>query len=634
MDMASTLADFQSLKLDIARIEGQREEVLKQYAKGHAYLKAVKKKQEAHEALDAALTAAQREASEASISRYSLLLGAIASDILGVETNIGLELSVDRSLPALDVFLCHPGGRKIDIVEGCGGSLSNIISVGLRLIASALSGKRQFLALDEPDCWLSPTLVPKFFRVLEAVADGAQIVVITHHDISETSDTATVIELTGSPEHGLSKNIIAPPVWSDGTPGIREIRLRGHSSFSDATIPLGPGLTIIRGRNNIGKSRIIRALRNVFYGESDDGDIRNGETVANVNIVFNEGMTLCWQRQQKRSPATQWRLLDANGAPMTLNGAVCAAGGRQLPEWVGAATGIAKMDGLDVQISHQKTPIFLLDKPSTQRAAVLAIGSEAGVLRDMSYIAKEEAAENKHEIRFAEEEAEQTLVRMEMFENAKAAKDQFTALEGLRESLVTSEAEIQKRNEVAGSFVRCLHEKERYELIAHAVGRIPSPEEIPGLLAQIKAMTEAAKTWHEMLCAGEALENRLTSVFSRLPFNQISRPNTSDMVTLAAEVYKKQNDIKDLKRVVDATSSLLVPPQPPKDTLAMVALARTAISAREALSKETLALSSIEECLEKARQKVEDIMNKMGNICPVCHTPGIHAKHILNGGIK
>jgi len=37
---------------------------------------------------------------------------------------------------------------------------------------------------------------------------------------------------------------------------------------------------------------------------------------------------------------------------------------------------------------------------------------------------------------------------------------------------------------------------------------------------------------------------------------------------------------------------------------------------------------------EFRRQKVEDIINKMGNICPVCHTPGIHAKHILNRGIK
>jgi hypothetical protein len=80
-------------------------------------------------------------------------------------------------------------GKKEDILTGQGGSVCNIISVGLRLIAlSQLHEKdhRRFLILDEQDCWLRPDLVPALMRIIHTIAHKLQFqtVVISHHDVS------------------------------------------------------------------------------------------------------------------------------------------------------------------------------------------------------------------------------------------------------------------------------------------------------------------------------------------------------------------------------------------------------------------------------------------------------------------
>jgi hypothetical protein len=80
-------------------------------------------------------------------------------------------------------------GKREDILTGQGGSVCNIISVGLRLIAlSQLHEKdhRRFLILDEQDCWLRPDLVPGLMRIIHTIAHKLQFqtVVISHHDVS------------------------------------------------------------------------------------------------------------------------------------------------------------------------------------------------------------------------------------------------------------------------------------------------------------------------------------------------------------------------------------------------------------------------------------------------------------------
>lgn len=88
---------------------------------------------------------------------------------------IGFTFSIDRN------------GNEENIMKGCGGSVANILSVGLRLFAlTTLNAEehRRFLVLDEQDCWIQPELVPRFVKIIKEAAKALnfQILMISHHD--------------------------------------------------------------------------------------------------------------------------------------------------------------------------------------------------------------------------------------------------------------------------------------------------------------------------------------------------------------------------------------------------------------------------------------------------------------------
>lgn len=88
-------------------------------------------------------------------------------------------------------FQIHAGDRPEDledILHGQGGSVCNILSVGLRLIALSQldpARHRPFLVLDEQDCWLRPALVPRFMKCIAEIAKrlNLQVLVISHHPL-------------------------------------------------------------------------------------------------------------------------------------------------------------------------------------------------------------------------------------------------------------------------------------------------------------------------------------------------------------------------------------------------------------------------------------------------------------------
>lgn len=85
-----------------------------------------------------------------------------------------LEFSIERD------------GNSEDARRAQGGSVHNIVSVGLRLFALASLSRehRGFLVLDEQDCWLRPELVPRLVQIVHQAGQelGFQVLMISHHD--------------------------------------------------------------------------------------------------------------------------------------------------------------------------------------------------------------------------------------------------------------------------------------------------------------------------------------------------------------------------------------------------------------------------------------------------------------------
>ena len=86
-------------------------------------------------------------------------------------------------------FSIERDGNVEDIRRGQGGSVHNVLSVGLRMFALTMLDDelhRPFLMLDEQDCWLQSELVPRLVKIVHQAGKelGYQVIMISHHDLS------------------------------------------------------------------------------------------------------------------------------------------------------------------------------------------------------------------------------------------------------------------------------------------------------------------------------------------------------------------------------------------------------------------------------------------------------------------
>jgi hypothetical protein len=107
-----------------------------------------------------------------------------------LEQPVQLKTAADWQRGSATVeFWIERDGHPEDIMKGQGGSVINVLSVGLRMFALTTldeSIHRRFLVLDEQDCWIRPTLVPRLVKVVHAAGKtlGFQVIMISHHDTS------------------------------------------------------------------------------------------------------------------------------------------------------------------------------------------------------------------------------------------------------------------------------------------------------------------------------------------------------------------------------------------------------------------------------------------------------------------
>lgn len=133
-------------------------------------------------------------------------------EILGQDRVVVTEREVKNNRLQIH-FLIRNQGREDeieDILSGQGGSVCNILSVGLRLIALSqlpVARHRPFLVLDEQDCWLRPGLIPKFMKLIQEIAARLelQLLVISHHPLDLFAGSAErIYELAPDREHGAA----------------------------------------------------------------------------------------------------------------------------------------------------------------------------------------------------------------------------------------------------------------------------------------------------------------------------------------------------------------------------------------------------------------------------------------------
>lgn len=108
-------------------------------------------------------------------------------EVLGQPIKFKSKPDFKRGAAAV-TFSIDREGNEEDVLRGQGGSVQNVLSVGLRMFALATLDEnehRRFLVLDEQDCWLRPELVPRLVNIVHRAAKELefQVLMISHHDV-------------------------------------------------------------------------------------------------------------------------------------------------------------------------------------------------------------------------------------------------------------------------------------------------------------------------------------------------------------------------------------------------------------------------------------------------------------------
>ena len=170
---------------------------------------------------------------------------------------------------------------------------------------------------------------------------------------------------------------------------ITRITLENYMSHANTVIEPAPGLTVIVGPNNCGKSAIVSALQTLCGDHDGDFMVRHGEKLCQVTVETDDGHSIAWRRKKSVS--------------FVLDGVeVHRAGRGNLPDNLHTLLRLPKVqhpngrEEFDVHFGHQKSPIFLIDKES-DAAAFFSTSSDAEKLIDMQRLHKEKTRDARRE---------------------------------------------------------------------------------------------------------------------------------------------------------------------------------------------------------------------------------------------
>lgn len=592
---------LQEVRLRAARLQGQRDAEAQQLKETTAEVSLAKGRLGLSEEVARIFDALQRRAHERSVGAFERLLTAILNDVMPGEGQVRLLTQLKANYTWLDVALEKPQGLE-DLLEGNGGAVTNVVSTGLRFAALSRTQNRRVMVLDEADCWLKPDRVPAFVSVVAEVSKQArtQTFFITHHDPTFFEGKVNLVKFVAGKDGSVEAVPLQPIItqWEDDdTPGIRAIELENVRRHVKTFVPCFPGATAFIGNNNLGKSTaIVTSLKAVAYGESDDSLIRHGQTEARIVIHLEKGYRIEWSRSTKRNPTVLYRLFQ--GETLLNEGRPKTRG--QAPEWVVDILGISRIDDLDVQVGHQKSPVFLLNDSAPRRAQILSIGRESGYLKALMRKYDEQRAQDRETVKKGEAAIARLTYRQAFFGKLEEVG---TALQKLQDSAKEVLTIIQEQ-EALGKLIKHLENKQKS--VASAMNELSVLENLP-TIPELYDVTAIAQ------CAQKI--KRYSWVKNQKDISDLPPvPELADVNQLLL-LGKKIATHRKLAEMADLPSLPGLPELSPVDGLAalLVKLERDKKGVQEAAQE----LHRLQVELDEATIALDNLKRELGE-CPLC----------------
>lgn len=588
---AATLAGVQ--KADISRQKELTEKVASAKARNNL-------SEEIYRIFDAL----QNKAHERSVGAFEKLLTALLKDVLPEEGSVKLVPEFKNKDVWLDILLEKQGYLE-DVLDGNGGAVTNVLSMGLRYAALTRTKNRRIMLLDEPDCWVSTQKIPSFIKVVSEVSNqiNTQTFFVTHHPVSLLEGKANVVKFKQDANGKISCEVSEPRVsqWKDDkTPGVRAIELINVRTHSHTIVPCLPGATAFIGPNNLGKSTaIVSSFKAVAYGESDDSLISHGKTEASIILHLENNTKLGWTRFKKKTPAVEYFLIE-NGVE-TKRGP--QKGRNQAPDWVVDLLGISRIDDLDIQIGNQKNPVFLLNDSAPKRAKILSVGKESSYLKDLSKIYDEIKSADREMIKNGEAELSRIAFRLKFFEKLAGAQSFCDQLVFESKPLIEKISYFEKIESLSDKLFLIENNIKQLSLLNKALKQVPSQAPV---LEDTEKLTK--------LVAQIENGSKFKGIEPPKEVNAPSLEDVNNLIQVGKKIAQAVKTIEILKAVSDL-KEVEAPSIEEIDSLIKKGLAINK-SVKEC-DKLALELQQTKELIVQEEQELEKLKKEL-KMCPLC----------------
>lgn len=231
-------------------------------------------------------------------------------------------------------------------------------------------------------------------------------------------------------------------------PYIKKVRIQGFQSHLDSTFTLSPGLNVITGPSDAGKTAIIRALRWLAFNEPQgeafihtirdtDGSIVQTVEQATVTVEFDDGITVSKTRRKGKTTYTH------SSYPDPWEKA-------ELPLEIKESLGLIKQsygDNFDtcLNFAYQLDPPFLLSETGSTGAKVLGKLAGTEVVDKSIGVVIKQTHQTREIIRQSEKAVGQYDVELLEYLHTE---EHLAVVEGLEESYNRMQNKIAKTQEL------------------------------------------------------------------------------------------------------------------------------------------------------------------------------------------
>lgn len=253
------------------------------------------------------------------------------------------------------------------------------------------------------------------------------------------------------------------------------------------SLELSPGVTVVSGPNNVGKSAIVEAMRYLLYNPAPKHVIRHGAKEAVVRLELDSGESIVWRRQEKNAA---YSLQQPEGSSEEYH-----KFGREVPEDIRSLLRLEQVitdtgERIDIHLGNQREPIFLLDKPGSHAAGFFAASTEADYLLKMQQALKRRSEQAKRDqSRLREDLAEVTrhLAHLEPLADLELLIQE---AEALYEAILATQRQLPVLQDLMAQLATMIDRLDRTKTMAGVLAALDTPPPLADISRLAQILTE------------------------------------------------------------------------------------------------------------------------------------------------